>query len=253
MSVRTAASSDLERMLDLAEAKRDLYRHNAHPFHRPATAARTLQRPFFEGLLGRDDFIVLVHEDASTHVDGFLIGRIGPAPPPIGAAGDPFHVDDFAVDRPDLWLSTGDALLREAARLAHAAGARTAVIVAGSQEIDQPKHAFLHGLGLALAAEWWARPLDAAPGDVPNRDGFEVIVGPAPPVYDPGGPVCLATRLDGPEALPHLERYGAAARAVLAIVPLATGREDVRAVLVARGYTLASEWYAAPIETLEAK
>src|SRR3990170_45141 len=119
-------------MLDLAEAKRDLYRHNAHPFQRPANDARTLQRPFFEGLLGRrDDFIVLVHEDASTHVDGFLIGRIGPTPQPIGAAGDPFHVDDFAVDRPDLWPSTGDAMLREAARLAHAAGARTAVVVAG--------------------------------------------------------------------------------------------------------------------------
>ena len=97
------------------------------------------------------------------------------------------------------------------------------------------------------------RPLYAAPGDVPDQDGFEAIVGPAPPVYDPGGPVCLAARLDGPDALPHLERYGAAARAVLAIVPLATGREDVRAVLVARGYALASEWYAAPIETLAAK
>ena len=174
-------------MLDLAEAKRDLYRHNAHPFQRPANDARTLQRPFFEGLLGRrDDFIVLVHEDASTHVDGFLIGRIGPTPPPIGAAGDPFHVDDFAVDRPDLWPSTGDAVLREAARLAHAAGARKAVIVAGSQEIDPLKRAFLHRLGLTVAAEWWVRPLDAAPGDVPDQDGFEAIVGPAPPVYDPG-------------------------------------------------------------------
>lgn len=62
--MRTAESSDLERMLDLAEAKRDLYRVNAHPFQRPANDARTLQRPFFEGLLGRDDFIVLVHDDA---------------------------------------------------------------------------------------------------------------------------------------------------------------------------------------------
>lgn len=239
-------------MLDLAEAKRDLYRDNAHPFQRPANDARSLQRPFFEGLLQRDDFIVLVHQDASGHVDGFLTGRVGPAPPPIGADGDPFHVDDFVVDRPDLWLSTGDALLLAAARLAQAAGACTAIIVAGSQRVDPPKRAFLRGLGLALAAEWWARPLDAAPGDVPAQDSFEAIVGPAPPVYDPGGPVCLAARLDGPEALPHLERYGAAARAVLAIVPLATGREDVRAVLVARGYALASEWYAAPIETLAA-
>ena len=252
MSARTAESSDVERMLDLAEAKRDLYRDNAHPFQRPANDARTLQRPFVEGLLARGDFIVLVHEDASTHVDGFLIGRVGPAPPPIGADGDPFHVDDFAVDRPDLWLSAGDALLREAARLAHAAGARKAVIVAGGQRVDPPKRAFLRGLSLALAAEWWARQL-AARGELPDQDGFEAVVGPAPPVYDPGGPVCLAARLDGPDALPRLERYGAAAGAVLAIVPLATGREDVRTVLVARGYSLASEWYAAPIETLAAK
>ncbi len=70
----------------------------------------------------------------------------------------------------------------------------------------------------------------------------------APPVYDPGGPVCFVEEWQGDESLlADAEQTAAERGAVLARV-VCVHADKARAELLARrGYTIASEWYTAPL------
>ncbi len=73
---------------------------------------------------------------------------------------------------------------------------------------------------------------------------LRAIFAAAPPVYDPGGPVCLIEDWQGNEALLAEAEQAAAARgAVLARVICAHDDWRRAELLVRRGYTVASEWY----------
>jgi hypothetical protein len=117
-------------------------------------------------------------------------------------------------------------------------------VVSGSRTVDTPKVDFLAGLGLECEAEWWVKPIEPSQREPVEMSGFAAFVGPAPPVYDPGGLTCLATEIESPAALPLFEDFASASQAVLAIVPTLTSRLDLRAALGERGYSVASEWYA---------
>lgn len=76
---------------------------------------------------------------------------------------------------------------------------------------------------------------------------LRVLILNAPPVYDPGGPVCAIEEWAGDEELlADAEREAAKRGAVLARVVSQEGDRAREAVLERRGYTVASEWYAAP-------
>jgi hypothetical protein len=115
--------------------------------------------------------------------------------------------------------------------------------------VDRPKVGLLTAAGLGVEAEWWVRSVDPLVGEPPGPDGFEAVVGPAPPVYDPGGPVCVARRVEKAAALESLERFAACSGAVLVIVPVEASRAALRGSLARRGYVVASEWYAASLST----
>lgn len=95
--------------------------------------------------------------------------------------------------------------------------------------------------------QWWVKPLDAAAdagaahGRV-DRTGFSAILGPAPPVYDPGGPVLLADRVAADVELSVVEDEAAQMGAVLAVIPADPANDRERA-LHERGWTIASQWY----------
>ena len=180
--------------------------------------------------------------DGPDGVDGFIVARVGSAPPPFGEEAL-FHVDDFVVAAPSLWMSVGRALLKHAAREAASAGATKAIVVSGPRSVDAPKVDFLAGLGLLCEAEWWVKQVEPIQGDPVATKGFDATVGPAPPVYKPGGPTCLATRIESPDVLEQLERFAAASQAVIVIVPTLASRDDLREELRARDYVVASEWY----------
>jgi GNAT superfamily N-acetyltransferase len=228
-------------MAALAELKREEYRHNASPFQVPAPDARSVHEAFLAKLLFWDGFLVAVH-DGQDGVDGFIVARVGSAPPPFGE-GPLFHVDDFMVAAPSLWTSVGRALLEYVAAEAASAGAPKAIVVSGSRAVDAPKVDFLAGLGLLCEAEWWVKPIEPTQGEPVAKKSFDAIVGPAPPVYKPGGPTCLATRVESPDALHALERFAAASEAVIVIVPTLATRDDLRRELRTRDYVVASEWY----------
>jgi hypothetical protein len=102
-----------------------------------------------------------------------------------------------AVDAESTWAQTGRELLH---------GAWDALVVRGvtvlrvvTAKADQSKVEMLVDSDLRLAEQWWVKPLEtagsgAAPGPT-SRTSFSGILGPAPPVYDPGGPVLLADRI----------------------------------------------------------
>ena len=86
-------------------------------------------------------------------------------------------------------------------------------------------------LSLELAAQWWVREVQPA-------------LGPAPPVYDPGGPVLHVDDLDDDADLTAVERESAMMGAVLLIVPAVPG--SARAERLSRpGWSVASDWYLA--------
>jgi hypothetical protein len=209
---------------------------------------------------------------------GFLIGQ---------SRGQEGFVDDFAVDQTARWDADGAALLLAAWHRWEADGVQAARVV--TAHADEDKRAMLAALHLDLAEQWWVRELrpafppaslglPASPGP-PARagpvtgTGFAGLLGPAPPVYDPGGPVLLVSDLAddadlggadlggadlggadlggadlggadlGGADLGAVERQAAAMGAVLLIVPAAPGSD--RSELLARrpGWTVASDWY----------
>jgi GNAT superfamily N-acetyltransferase len=242
MGIRRPTPEDVPAMAALADLKRQQYRDNSSPFQRPALDAVTVQEAFLAKLIEWDGFLVRVH-DGRDRVDGFVVARVGSAPPPFGE-GNLFHVDDFMVATPALWETVGAALLERVAAEAASAGAERAIVVSGSRIVDAPKVDFLAGLGLECEAEWWVKPVEPNELEPVEMRGFDAFVGPAPPVYDPGGLTCLATKIESPAALRQFEEFASASQAVVAIVPTLTSRLDLRAALGERGYTVASEWYA---------
>lgn len=118
---------------------------------------------------------------------------------------------------------------------------------------DEPKRALLRSAGYTLAAAWWVRPLApiAAPTDssAPEApEGIEAVVAPAPPVYNPGGPVALALSLgDAPAAqVARFDAWAAASGAALAVIPARVADVALVEALARAGYTVASEWYVRP-------
>lgn len=237
----------MPRMAELAETKREQYRDHAAPFQRPARDGRELHERFLPTLLDREDFTVLVHDDGDA-VDGFVVARFGSAPPPFGS-GSLFHVDDFAVTDAAGWATAGLALLDEVMRRAETERLETAIVVNGPPSIDEPKSSFLAACGLRVAAEWRVKPLTPTGADVPPKEGFDAAIGPAPPVYDPGGTTALALRIDHPDAVERFEAFAAASQAVVAIVPVRISDHSLRAELDRLEFAVASEWYAGPVRS----
>lgn len=78
-----------------------------------------------------------------------------------------------------------------------------------------------------------------------GAETLRAIILNAPPVYDPGGPVCAIEEWTSDEALlAEGEREAARRGAVLARVVSLEGDRARETILERRGYTVASEWYA---------
>ena len=77
---------------------------------------------------------------------------------------------------------------------------------------------------------------------------LRAVLLPAPPVYDPGGPVCFVEEWAGDETLlTEAEQKAAERGAVLVRVICAHDDSDRAKLLTRHGYAVASEWYTAPL------
>lgn len=81
-----------------------------------------------------------------------------------------------------------------------------------------------------------------------GTETLRVVLLSAPPVYDPGGPVCFIEEWQNDEALlSEAEQAAAAKGAVLTRVICPHADHDRAALLTQRGYAVASEWYTASL------
>jgi hypothetical protein len=252
MPVRELTAQDATWAAELMEQRRQLYASYSPVFWRPAEDATGLHARFLRRQIASPANVAL----RTDH--GFIIGQ--------RQAGEGF-VDDFAVDADGSWETDGADLLDAMwQRLAGETGFEALRVV--TAHADEDKSRMLSSLSLELASQWWVRELDpeappapepkptpeGQPADAPagtprpatrvGGTGFSGTLGPAPPVYDPGGPVLLVGRL-APEAdLAVIEVEAAAIGAVLLVVPVVpVPPGSGPAGLDQPGWSVASDWY----------
>lgn len=211
------------------EERRRLYATYSPVFWRPASGVTGLHARFLNRQLASDTNVGL----RTDH--GFVIGQL---------RGAEAFVDDFAIDAEGTGADDGAALLLATWERLGAAGATGLRVV--TARADEAKMRMLRDLSLVLVEEWWVKPVRATgPATASGRvdgTGFSGILGPAPLVYDPGGPVLLADRVDAQADLGVLEPEAAAMGAVLAVVATPPGSDQTRRLEEA-GWSVASQWY----------
>lgn len=231
-------AADAHAAADLAEAKRTEYAAYSPVFWRPAEDARDRHLPFLAHCIESERFLALAAEQSGAVV-GIALTSLSGAPPPFHADPEPtWFLDDFFVAG-GAWAEVGGPLLERIA-----AEAKRLVVVAA--HADRAKCALLEALGFACAASWWVLPVEPAPGEPPPLDGIDAVTGPAPPVYDPGGPTALATRVEPGDAaglVATFTRWSAASGAVLAIVAARSADAELADALATTGFSRASDWY----------
>lgn len=222
-----ALTSDLSWAAALMEERRTEYETYEPVFWRAKAGVRDAHAAFLGSQLAKDD-TVAVRVD-----DGFAIA--------IPLDGQ-YYVDDFAVEG-GRWADVGGELLREVWTQAQEHGASALRIV--TARLDRPKVTLLDTLGLRLWQQWWVRALAPVGAQqwqgVVEGAGFRVLCTPAPPVYDPGGPVGLVQDFNG-DVLQAAISAAESAGLVLLIVPLDEGDPRTDA-LNGAGFHVASQYF----------
>jgi len=228
--VTEMSAVDAQWAAELMEKRRRDYARYSPVFWRPAEGVVDLHAQFLRGRITAETTVALRTEH------GFIIGE---------RRGSKGFVDDFALEPPGEWDSDGAALLLAAAeRLAAAHAVATLVVV--TAQADLAKSGMLARLSLTVAEQWWVRELQPlGPAAAPGRfsgPGFSGTLGPAPRVYDPGGPVFQNDRAGEHTDVDAIERAAAARGAVLAVLPAAPD-PALAPELSRRGWHVASDWY----------
>lgn len=230
MPVIEMSADDAPWAAELMERRRRDYARYSPVFWRPAEGVVGVHAEYLRGRISAETTVALRTEH------GFII---------CARRGSRAFVDDFAVEPPGTWGSDGSALLLAAAERLVAADGVSAVVVV-TAHADRPKSEVLASLSLTLAEQWWVRELlPAGPAAPPRRlsgPGFSGELGPAPGVYDPGGPVFQNDRAGDHSDLAAIERAAAAHGAVITVLPTAPGTALVHE-LRERGWHVASDWY----------
>lgn len=245
--VRTAVAADAPALADLADARRRVYEAFSPVFWRPARDARAKHLPYLAALLAGTAHTALIAQWCHQVAGAAIAGHGAGMPPFVHDPARSWLLDDFYVAAPDLWATVGRALLDAVADVARAAGQDRLIVVSAAK--DAAKTAMLAAAGFSHEASWWVHPVQPARPALMTESSPAVRVGPAPPVYDPGGPVALAW---GRKALCRPDTFlqeAAAAGAVLAVVPVLTADRECTRALVRSGYTEASQWHTRPLGT----
>lgn len=230
--VRPLTQADLDWAVDLTRTRRERLEGHAPRFWRAAADATERHRAFLSHLI--DDAATL--SVRSEH--GFLIA-MNPGPYLL--------VDDMTVEPAEHWASEGVALLRHASALGPI---RFVVPGFESERLDAALD-----LGLEPDDIWWHRDLEPFTGlNVVSEDksvsveGAEGQLVPAPPVYDPGGPVLLVTSVASPEALSRVEQSAARRGARVSVVPQPPTDTALATLLNHAGYTLTTFFFSTPAD-----
>lgn len=150
-NVRAATEADVPAMVAMSERER-AQRENFEPeFFRKAARGAEAQAAFFAAQLTWKSVIALVNE-ANGAIDGFAIASLITAPPVYEPGGETALIDDFTVDRSELWESVGRDLFEAIVEEAKRRGAVGVVSICAHK--DEVKRNFLRRLGLRVVSEW---------------------------------------------------------------------------------------------------
>lgn len=218
---------------ELMEARRAAYERFSPVFWRPAQGVRTMHADFMRAQVEAGSAVALRSEQ------GFLLAAIGDGR---------YDVDDCAVRSEEGWATEGRRLLESLSELGPLDRSARVRVVTARQ--DDAKRRALQELGLEVVARWWVRalhPVEPAEASFAPVDlgGVSAMLVPAPPVYAPGGPVCILGDVDAELAVRSVDAAEAAG-AVLAVVTRDTAPHPTPptdAVLEAAGFDNVSEFY----------
>lgn len=221
--IRPLTSADLDWVVEVTRQRRaDLARHALRFWH-PADDATERHRAFLAHLVDAAEVLSI----RSQH--GYLIAV---------DRGEFWLVDDMAVSRPERWTTEGTALLRHTQ---DRCGRLRFVVPA----FEPARLRAAHDVGLEAVECWWHRDLDAV-GSTSDIDGDPVVtvdgahgrLVPAPPVYDPGGPVLLVTEVKSVESLRRIEEAAHRRGAPVSVVTQRPWDTDLAVMLRGAGYVL---------------
>lgn len=230
--LRAMTDEDFDWAARLMEKRRAMYEAFSPVFWRPALDVVGQHAAFIRSVTARPGALALRTEHA------FLLS--------FPHEGRTF-VDDFAVEADGQWETEGRDLVA-AAVMERRSFEPTLRVVTARQ--DTAKRALLASLGLVVAARWWVKELQPstvatiAVAEV-DLDVMRALFVPAPPVYDPGGPVCILGDVESATAVAAstaAERLGA----VLAIVQRDPGdgeAAETEPVLEEAGFHNPSEFH----------
>lgn len=240
-AIVAASVDDAHEAAVLADAKRAEYERYSPVFWRRAVNALELHEPWLANCLSDDGYTSFAARSVEALV-GIAMAAHRVFPPPFRSDPEPsWLVDDFFVTSPADWQTVGKALLEAVEQAAHEQGAARLVVLSARR--DEAKRAMLDACGYERGASWWVHPVQAAEGDRPELRDTDAVVGPAPPVYDPGGLTALALEMRDPSDVSTFSEWASASNAVLAIVPARSSNRGLEHALADAGYEPASDWF----------
>lgn len=203
--VEPMRDSDLEWAAALMERRRVSYERFAPVFWKPAENATVQHAAFLRSQVESGSAVGLRSEV------GFVVAAV---------RADQYEVDDFAVEPDSEWSTEGHHLLQSVAKFGPLDQPAHARVVTARQ--DLPKRHMLEAVGLKPATRWWVKELRPAIAAEPTF--AQVVLGPveamfvpAPPVYAPGGAVCILGDME-PDVAVEAAQEAEAQGAVLAVV-----------------------------------
>ena len=221
---RAMTVADLPWVVEVTRQRRESLVPQAPRFWHPAEDATERHREFLASLI-EDAGVLSVRTE-----HGYLIAV---------DRGPVWLVDDAVVTSDGDWAVEGVRLLQHARE--HCGPLRVVVPVAETARLSA-----VSAVGLAPVEHWWHRDLDPAPRSPDGTDhGTSITVGgtqgrlvPAPPVYDPGGPILLVTDVADRSSLRRIESEAAIRGATVSVVSQLPGDSKLEALLGDTGYSL---------------
>jgi len=224
-SVGELTVADLDWVVGVTRRRRESLVRHAPRLWRPAHDATRKHAAFLGSLIG-DPATLSIHNDKA-----FLIAV---------RQGSVWLVDDAAVTEDGDWMIDGVRLLRHAQERC---GALRLVV----PMFESRRMAAAVRVGLAAVEHWWHRDLpgerpagaqQGGSGSTVTVDGAAGRLVPAPPVYNPGGPVLLVTDVPSAASLSRIEAEAARRGAPVSVVTQEPADVELASLLSQGGYTL---------------
>lgn len=218
------AAHDLDWVVDVTRLRRESLAPHAPRFWCPAHDATEQHRAFLSHCIEDP-------ESLSVRCDNGYIMALD--------QGTFWLVDDAVVTPDGDWAVDGVRLLMHAQE--HCGALRLVVPV-----FETDRMAAGQAMGLAPVEQWWHRDLEGPSRESAaakhnlrvNVEGAEGRLVPAPPVYDPGGPVLLVNAVDSLNSLRRIEDAAWHRGARVAVVTQSPSDSPLATLLSDAGYVL---------------